>query len=134
MMRRNCTMLRSRLLCRWMLALAMLVAFPNVMADFDQGLLWKIESAGVAPSYIFGTYHTEDARVTQLPAIVQARFIAARSLSTEITMDPVQMQLTSARLFLGKGERLSALLDSTLFKSAVQALAKWAFLLTWSIG
>lgn len=124
MIRLNKRILMSRLVCRWMLVLAMLVAMPNAMAAFDQGLLWKIETAGVAPSYIFGTYHTEDSRVTHLPEVVQSRFIAASSLSTEITMDPVQMQQSSTRLFLAAGKRLSALLDPQLFRDTVQALAK----------
>lgn len=30
----------------------------------ERGLLWKIEAADVPPSYLFGTIHTDDARVT----------------------------------------------------------------------
>lgn len=39
----------------------------------ERGLLWKIEAPGVAPSYLFGTIHTDDPRVTDFsPALRQA--------------------------------------------------------------
>ncbi len=38
---------------------------------YTQGLLWKIESAGTPPSYLFGTIHSDDPRVIQLPAPVK---------------------------------------------------------------
>lgn len=46
----------------WLLALSWLcMSFAH---GDDRGLLWKIESDNAPPSYLFGTIHTDDARVT----------------------------------------------------------------------
>ena len=60
-------------------------AIPN--AD---GLLWKIEKAGSAPSWLFGTMHVPDPRVTSLKEPVAEAFAAAKVVvleSTELTTD-----------------------------------------------
>src|SRR5262245_12964582 len=36
-----------------------------------KGRLWKVEKAGVEPSYLFGTMHVTDPRVTALPPAAQ---------------------------------------------------------------
>ena len=46
--------------------------------QFTRGLLWQIEpAAGGKPSYVFGTIHSDDPRVTKLPPPVRERFNAA---------------------------------------------------------
>lgn len=48
-----------------------------------QGLLWKIEKAGVEPSFLFGTMHLTDPRVITLPANAQAAFDGAGTVALE---------------------------------------------------
>jgi uncharacterized protein len=50
-----------------------------------KGLLWKIESAGHAPSYLFGTMHMTDPRVTQLTPSARQVFDGAGTLVIETT-------------------------------------------------
>jgi len=50
-----------------------------------KGLLWKIEKPGVAPSYLFGTMHMTDARVTALPPGAQAAFDGSATVVIETT-------------------------------------------------
>lgn len=52
------------------------------MAD-TQGLLFRLEKTGVAPSYVFGTLHSGDPRVTALPQPVARAFGDARTFATE---------------------------------------------------
>ena len=47
--------------------------------------LWRIEAE--PPSYLFGTVHVPDARVTTLPVIVRRSFRASDVLVTEIPLD-----------------------------------------------
>jgi uncharacterized protein len=54
---------------------------------FERGLLWRIEPPTGKPSYLFGTIHTDDPRVTELPPAVQERFNGADTLILELVMD-----------------------------------------------
>jgi uncharacterized protein YbaP (TraB family) len=50
-----------------------------------EGLLWKIEKPGVAPSFLFGTMHVTDPRVTTLTPAAQAAYDAAGTVVVETT-------------------------------------------------
>lgn len=58
------------------------------------GLLWKVDKAGSAPSYLFGTMHVTDPRVTRLPKAAQAAFDAAGTVVIETIeiLDPAKAQ------------------------------------------
>ena len=55
-------------------------ATPN-----GKGLLWRLEKQGEKPSYLFGTMHMTDPRVTTLPAAAQSAFDAADTVVIETT-------------------------------------------------
>ena len=63
-----------------------------------QGLLWKIEADGVEPSYLFGTMHMTDSRVTSLPGNAAQAFAAAGTIVIETTqiLDQSAMMATLA--------------------------------------
>lgn len=84
-------------------------------AAFTQGLLWKVERAGVRPSYLFGTIHAEDARVLNLPAAVQQAFDGAKSFTMEVLLDDTATQQMTGRMFLPEGQDLKGLLGQALF-------------------
>lgn len=48
-----------------------------------EGLLWRVEKEGAAPSHLFGTIHITDERVTDLPAPVRDALAAARVVAVE---------------------------------------------------
>jgi len=64
-------------------------AVPN-----GSGLLWKVEKPGVAPSWLFGTMHVTDPRVTDLPSAAQTAFDAAGTavIETIDILDPAKAQ------------------------------------------
>ncbi len=109
-----------------LLALVLCVAAAAVQAGgrFDSGLLWKIESAGVAPSYLFGTMHSDDPRVTQLPTAVQRAFNRADAVTLEVELDPQALQSLATALMLAEGSSLESLVGPGLYRRAVQALGK----------
>lgn len=64
-------------------------ATPN-----GRGLLWKVEKPGTAPSFLFGTMHVTDPRVTRMPVAAQAAFDSAATVVIETTdvLDPAKAQ------------------------------------------
>ena len=50
-----------------------------------EGVYWRIEKEGVAPSHLLGTIHVADKRVTELPERIDADLDAADSLAVEVT-------------------------------------------------
>lgn len=50
-----------------------------------RGVLWRVETAGVPASYLFGTMHVADPRVTELSPAAQAAFDGAATLVIETT-------------------------------------------------
>lgn len=110
---------------------ALLLAFSATARDagtpivHGQGLLWKIEGRGAAPSYLFGTIHLADARATALPKTVEQAFDAATSFTMEAAVtDPAAIQLAAARMVLDDGRTLEDVVGADLFARTRAAVAR----------
>lgn len=70
-----------------------------VKTENGSGLLWKIEKSGVAPSFLFGTMHMTDPRVTALPPDAQKAFDGAGTVVIETTdvLDQAKMMAVLAQ-------------------------------------
>ncbi len=91
---------------------------------YRHGLLWEIHSAkGGEPDYLFGTVHSEDARVTRLPPAVADAFEGAQHLMLELELGAETMLSLSTSLFLTDGSDLQTLLGESLFRRTAQAMA-----------
>jgi len=73
-------------------------AYAALKAEADkiangEGLLWRVEKEGVKPSYVFGTIHITDSRITDLPAPVEAALEEADTVAVESAdaLDPQKM-------------------------------------------
>jgi uncharacterized protein YbaP (TraB family) len=68
-------------------------AVPN-----GKGLLWKLEKPGEKPSYLFGTMHMTDTRVTTLPEPARKAYDGASTIVIETTdaMDKAKMMAAMA--------------------------------------
>lgn len=84
-------------------------ATPNA-----KGLLWKLEKAGQPPSFLFGTMHMTDPRVTSLPPAAQAAFDASHTVVIETTDVLDQAALMAA---LMKKPELTMFTDDTTLAS-----------------
>lgn len=101
------------------------LCYQVVWAADEQGILWRIDGASAQPSYLLGTIHSDDARVTTLPPTVSQIFQQTDSFSGEIEMDlPSLMQASQATL-LSEEENLQQLLDPALYQQTVQLLATY---------
>lgn len=89
---------------------------------FTRGLLWKIEPAGGHPSFLYGTMHTADPRVTTLPAPVRSAFDQASSFTIELLINADGMVSMAEAMFFPNGQTLSTVLGPQLYRQAEQAL------------
>lgn len=89
---------------------------------FDSGLLWKVEGAGATPSYLFGTMHSDDPAVVDLPAPVRRAFDQAGSLTLEVVLDPQSLLSMASALLLTDGKSLESLIGRRLYERSVEGL------------
>jgi len=84
-------------------------AVPN-----GKGLLWKLEKPGEKPSYLFGTMHMTDTRVTTLPPAARQAYDGAGTIIIETTdiLDKTKMMAA-----LMKEPDLMMFTDSTTLSS-----------------
>ncbi len=107
----------------WLTALFVLTLAANCYAT--KGIFWQINKPGVSPSYLLGTIHSEDPRVTELPFVVNSRFEEAESVSLELLMDMSTMRKSTNTLFLKGNQTLDQLIDHALFIQIVEALRQY---------
>ncbi len=89
---------------------------------FTRGLLWKIERADGQASYLYGTMHTSDPRVTKLAAPVRAAFERTSSFTMELLINADGVAAMAEAMFFQNGQTLSAVLGTGLYQQAKEAL------------
>lgn len=97
-------------------------AAPTI--DDAQGLLWKVEGKNHKPSYLFGTIHIADPRVTNLPPPVRAVFDTADALVVEVVPDVESMARLTQSMRFGDGRTLTQTVGAPMVAEAQAALAK----------
>ena len=90
--------------------------------DFKHGLLWKIETPGVAPSYLFGTYHTSDPRITTLPCPVREIFNRTSSYTMEVIFNGAGIVSMAEAMFFSDGKTLKDVLGEPLYQETLRLL------------
>lgn len=84
----------------------------GAVADAHAGPLYRIERAGIAPSYLYGTLHSADPRVTTLSAPVLDALSRARRLAPELVMDDADLPGFVASASYDDSRRLSDHFDA----------------------
>jgi len=116
--------LRAALLFLAGLGLGLAGALP---AAPDNSLLWRIAppgQPGARPSYLFGTLHSDDPRVTRLSPAVARAFDQADSFSAELDLNPATLRQASRQMFAGEGQGLKARLSPILYRRSANLLAR----------
>lgn len=91
----------------------------------EQGLLWQISSPATGKtSYLFGTIHSEDPRVTTLAPAVQSAFDHSSRYVMEIIPDQASMLAASQAMVLEPGASLHAIVGKPLFEKTVRVLSE----------
>jgi hypothetical protein len=87
--------------------------------------LWRIE--GEAPSFLLGTIHVPDPRVSVLPRAVQQAFEASQVVLTEIPMDARTQLEMAPMLLLPRGKTLKDELPAALYTRLQSAFESRGF-------
>lgn len=90
---------------------------------YSKGLLWKIEASAVRPSFLFGTIHSDDARLAPLPAPVKTHFDRAASFTMEALANAAGMLAMAEAMFFNDDNTLESVLGGDLYRRTVQTLA-----------
>ena len=90
--------------------------------NFKRGLLWKIESKGVAPSYLFGTFHTSDPRITTLPCPVDEIFARATSYTMEVIANGAGISSMAEAMYFSDGKKLKDVIGEALYQETLRAM------------
>lgn len=109
-----CFSMVARLFLLWLLLVS--AAFAG-----EPGLLWHVSGKG-ADGYLFGTMHSEDPRVTRLPAEVEHHFAAATTLVLEIPLDEQSERAAAVQMVLPAGSSLTALVGEALSGQVTEAM------------
>jgi uncharacterized protein YbaP (TraB family) len=115
----------SRCAYYWLITLLItLGAASNLLlaADQEKGLLWQIDKTGLTPSYLFGTIHSDDPRVTKLPPVVRSRFEQADSVTIEVALTFSTAMKSLFSMYLKPGETLDKLIDKKKYEELVKVL------------
>lgn len=81
-----------------------------------QGLLWEISGKGVAPSYLFGTIHSSDPRVTRLPPVLAEKFDKSDSYSMELIFSGAGFVAMGEAMFFEGDQTLETVLGKELYR------------------
>lgn len=89
---------------------------------FGKGLLWKIESPGIAANYLFGTIHSDDPRVTALPEAVTRSLDASSRFVMEAIVDGEGLVRMAELMFFNDGRTLEQVIGKKLYMESTKAM------------
>lgn len=97
-------------------------AKPVAVSKYAKGLLWKIEAPGIKPSHLFGTIHSDDARVTALPEAVTRALDASHRFVMEALIDGEGLVRMAEAMYYNDGRTLEQVVGKELYAESVKAL------------
>ncbi len=115
---------------RRIVALLLLVGVAHGSAlagdgDFTHGLLWRIESAGTAPSYLFGTMHSADPAVATPPDALRRVLDDVDSLTIEVVLDDAANTALAHATLLPEERRLGDIVGPERLRRVVETGARY---------
>jgi len=115
----------------WIITLAMVLAASAVDAartpTRERGVLWQLERGNGPASYLYGTIHSEDARVLDLPEAVTRPLEGASVFLIEADLGAGMELAALRRMMLVDGRRLSDLLSLESLKRVEAAMVAKGF-------
>jgi uncharacterized protein len=108
--------------------------YNKVMAESStlpntEAVLWKVEKPGVPPSYLFGTMHLSDPRISELAAAVTDAIAHSKSVALEVAdlsdkAVAAAMTKTATLIVYTDGKSLKAALTDDEYKQVEQTVTK----------
>lgn len=106
------------------LAAAMVAAAPVGPVKHTKGLLWRISAPGLTPSYLFGTMHSADPRVTALSKPLTESFDRSTSFSMELIFTGAGIVHMAEIMFYGQNDNLKDVIGEELYEETRSVLEK----------
>lgn len=103
----------------------LVLALPAWGGEFGHGILWRISKPGIAPSYLLGTIHSDDPRVTRLPPAVARAFADSKSFTGELDMSTDSLAQTQKAMLLPAGQTLQDVIGQARYKQCVKLMADY---------
>jgi len=116
-----------RVLGRWLaVVLAVLLWVQGAPAEdvgLGRGLLFEVQAEGGGSCWLFGTIHSEDPRVLDLPESVRSAFEGAAVVVLEVVPDAQAILASMVTMVYTDGRGLESILGPALYREAVDAVA-----------
>ncbi|MCR9213810.1 MAG: TraB/GumN family protein [Proteobacteria bacterium] len=96
-----------------------------VERPFDKGKLWKITRENTPPSYVFGTMHSKDPRILQLPGIIMQAFTRSQTAVFETSLKDENVAESQAFMLLPQDQQLKSSIGSERFAALSNMLAPY---------
>lgn len=109
----------------WLCLLLLVLPYSAWAGNFDKGILWEVSKAGQLNSYIFGTIHSADPRVTKLPAQLKSILKQARSFTVEVDLNTEAMLQLQSQLFLPANQSLKKIVGPQLYQESVLLMSRY---------
>jgi uncharacterized protein YbaP (TraB family) len=92
---------------------------------FGQGVLWRLDKPGLAPSYVFGTFHSSDERVLNQDPSIDEALSASAQIALELAGPKDMGEGILLEMFFTDGRRLPDLIGQDIFAQVVETLGDY---------
>lgn len=110
---------------RIILLLVFICPAPLYAARLETGLLWKIEDSQGRVSHLFGTIHSEDARVLDFPPELKAALSQSQVFAMELIPNLPTLSRLTRMMHYQDGQTLQAVIGPELYVTIVALLAEY---------
>lgn len=107
------------------LLLLLACVMPVRAEQFARGLLWEISGKAQASSYLLGTIHSDDSRVTRIPAELERALNRADSFVAELDLDMTSTLSAHQAMLSAGGQDLADVLGVERYRRTVKVMAQY---------
>lgn len=117
------------MVCKKLIAVCLVALFTayssSVFSTYYKGLLWEISRGEAPPSYVFGTFHSSDDEILNLPVSVRKALHQSSVLVVEMTLDEKSLGLFRKAAVLPDENNLKGVMnDNLLYSEAISSMAQ----------
>jgi len=89
---------------------------------FERGLLFEVRSKTGESSYLFGTIHSEDDRVMDLPPVVRSAFDDSPKFAMEVIPDAEAIRRSTVTMVYSDGRLLAGIVSWDSYRAIVEVM------------
>lgn len=91
----------------------------------SEGILWKIEKAGVTASYLLATIHSEDPNVLKIADAIKPQLDATKSFTAELDLNMIDAMQATLAMMISDGKDLPGLIGQARYAKSLPLLAAY---------